>query len=113
VFELWLTDEVAEGRIVAPGFFADELVRAAWCGAIWTGDGPGSIDPSKEVDAAQKRVDMGISTKQAESILHDGIDWQTKHEQRVREINAEKAAGIYYPPAGTPAAPQPAPTPAE
>jgi lambda family phage portal protein len=113
VFELWLTDEVAEGRIDAPGFFADELVRAAWCGAIWTGDGPGSIDPSKEVDAAQKRVDLGISTKQAESILHDGIDWQAKHEQRVREINAEKAAGIYFPPAGTPVTPQPAPTPAE
>jgi lambda family phage portal protein len=113
VFELWLADEVAEGRIDAPGFFADEMVRAAWCGAIWTGDGPGSIDPSKEVDAAQKRVDLGISTKQAESILHDGVDWQTKHEQRVREINAEKAAGIYFPPAGTPATPQPAPAPAE
>ena len=105
VLELWLADEVAEGRISAPGFFADDVVRAAWCAAIWTGDGPGSIDPSKEVDAAQKRVDMGISTKQAESIAYDGIDWQQKHEQRVKEINAEKADGIYFPPAGTPAAP--------
>ncbi len=105
VFELWLADEVAEGRISAPGFFADDVIRAAWCAAIWTGDGPGSIDPSKEVDAAQKRVDMGISTKQAESIAYDGIDWQQKHEQRVKEINAEKADGIYYPPAGTPAQP--------
>ena len=105
VFELWLADEVAEGRIAAPGFFTDDVVRAAWCAAIWTGDGPGSIDPSKEVDAAQKRVDMGISTKQAESIAYDGIDWQQKHEQRVKEINAEKADGIYFPPAGTPAQP--------
>lgn len=105
VFELWLADEVAEGRISAPGFFADDVVRAAWCAAIWTGDGPGSIDPSKEVDAAQKRVDMGISTKQAESILHDGVDWDQKHEQRVKEINAEKRDGIYIPPAGSPATP--------
>jgi lambda family phage portal protein len=105
VFELWLADEVAEGRIVAPGFFSSDIVRAAWCAAIWTGDGPGSIDPAKEVAAAQKRVDLGISTKQAESILHDGVDWQTKHEQRVREINAEKADGIYFPPAGSPALP--------
>lgn len=109
VFELWLADEVAEGRISAPGFFASDIIRGAWCKAIWTGDGPGSIDPSKEVDAAQKRVDLGISTKQAESILHDGVDWQQKHEQRVREINAEKRDGIYSPPAGRPAQPPAAP----
>ena len=103
VFELWLADEVAEGRISCPGFFASDIIRAAWCTAIWTGDGPGSIDPAKEVDAAQRRVDLGISTKQAESILHDGVDWEQKHEQRVKEINAEKRDGIYFPPAGTPA----------
>ena len=102
VFELWLADEVAEGRISCPGFFADDVVRAAWCAAIWTGDGPGSIDPSKEVDAAAKRVELGISTKQAESILHDGVDWEQKHEQRVKEINAEKRDGIYIQPAGSP-----------
>jgi lambda family phage portal protein len=102
VFELWLADEVAEGRISAPGFFQNEIVKAAWCAAIWTGDGPGSIDPSKEVDAAAKRVALGISTKQAESILHDGVDWEQKHEQRVKEINAEKRDGIYIQPAGSP-----------
>ena len=109
VLELWLADEVAEGRISAPGFFASDVVRAAWCAAIWTGDGPGSIDPAKEVDAARKRVELGISTKQAESILHDGVDWEQKHEQRVKEINAEKRDGIYFPPAGTPAVPLAAP----
>ena len=105
VFELWLADEVAEGRISCPGFFSDDIVRAAWCAAIWTGDGPGSIDPQKEVAAAQQRVDLGISTKQAESIAFDGVDWNVKHEQRVKEINAEKADGIYYPPPGSPAMP--------
>jgi lambda family phage portal protein len=109
VFELWLDDEVAEGRISAPGYFASELVRAAWRGAIWTGDGPGSIDPSKEVDAAQKRVDMGISTKEAESILHDGVSWRPKHEQRIKEVQAERAAGIYFAPAGRTATAEPAP----
>jgi len=103
VLELWLADEVAAGRINCPGFFVDPIVRAAWCSAIWTGDGPGSIDPGKEVDAAQKRVDLGISTKQAESIAFDGVDWQQKHDQRVKEINAEKRDGIYVLPAGSPA----------
>lgn len=111
VFELWLDDEVAAGRINCPGYFSDPIVHAAWCKAIWTGDGPGSIDPGKEVDAAQKRVDLGISTKQAESIAFDGVDWQQKHDQRVKEINAEKRDGIYVPPAGSPA--QPGSKPAE
>jgi capsid protein len=113
VFELWLADEVAEGRIHAPGFFTDDLVRAAWCSAVWTGDGPGSIDPEKEVNAAQKRIDLGISTKEAESIQYDGVSWRAKHTQRVKEINAEKADGIYIPPPGTPAVAVPSAAPVE
>lgn len=93
VYELWLTDEIAEGRIAAPGYFADDVVRHAWAGAQWIGDGPGSIDPSKEVQAARDRVDLEISTLQAESILHDGVDWETKHRQRVKEIQAQRRDG--------------------
>lgn len=103
VFELWLADEVAAGRISAPGFFSSPLVRAAWCAASWTGDGPGSIDPTKEVAAAEKRIALGISTKEIESVQHDGLPWRQKHAQRVKEITAEKRDGIYVPPAGTPA----------
>ncbi len=101
-YELWLADEVAEGRIAAPGFFANDLMRAAWCGSVWTGDGPGSIDPDKEVSAARKRVDMEISTLDAESILHDGIPWEVKHRQRKREVEAQKRDGTYVAPAGAP-----------
>lgn len=111
VLELWLADEVAEGRISAPGFFVDDVYRAAWCAAIWTGDAPGSIDPDKEVSAATKRVALGISTKDAESIAFDGQPWAPKHKQRVAETNAEKADGIYIAPGAAPVAPAPAPEP--
>lgn len=94
VFEAWLDEEVASGRIVAPGYFADPLLRKAWCGAEWVGDGPGSIDPLKEVNAARERVDLGISTLAAESILHDGKDWEPKHRQRAREVSARRTAGL-------------------
>lgn len=90
VYELWLADEVAEGRIAARGFFADPVVRAAWCGAIWTGDGPGSIDPQKEVAAAQARVDLEISTLESESVLFDGVSWEVKHRQRAKELAAQR-----------------------
>lgn len=97
VFEQWLDEEVAAGRIAAPGYFADPLVRKAWCGAEWVGDGPGSIDPLKEVNAARERVDMGISTLAAESILHDGKDWEPKHRQRAREVARRRADGLQDP----------------
>lgn len=108
VYELWLADEVAAGRIAAPGFFADDVVRDAWCEAQWVGDGPGSIDPAKEVAAAEKRVQLGTSTLQAESILHDGVDWEIKHAQQVKEKQARDAAGLGMAPAPA-AAPMPEP----
>ncbi len=97
VYELWLSEEVAAGRIAAPGFFADDVSRHAWSGCQWVGDGPGSIDPGKEVDAARARVELGISTLQAESILHDGVDWETKHRQTLKETEARKEAGLEHP----------------
>jgi len=99
VYELWLADEVMEGRIAAAGFLADPVIRAAWCGAEWTGDALGSLDPVKEAEAAEKRVALGISTKDAESIQHDGVPWIVKHRQRVREEEAERAAGLAADPA--------------
>lgn len=103
VYELWLANEVSAGRIQAPGFFAAPEIRAAWCNAVWTGDGVGALDPVKEAAAARARVDMEISTLEAESIAHDGVDWRTKHKQRAKEIAAQKRDGTYVAPAGSPA----------
>ena len=47
VYERWLTEAVAVGRVQAPGFFADPLLRSAWCGAQWIGPVQGQLDPKK------------------------------------------------------------------
>jgi lambda family phage portal protein len=94
IYEEWLAWEVANDRITAPGFFTNPDLRAAYCSANWIGDGPGSIDPEKEVRAAERRVALGISTLAAESILHDGVDWETKHAQRTKEVAMRRAAGV-------------------
>lgn len=94
LYELWLSHEVADGRVAAPGFFADPVTRAAWCGSQWVGDGPGSLDPLKEINAAAARVELGVSTLQAESQAYDGVDWETKHLQTVRETEARRKAGL-------------------
>jgi lambda family phage portal protein len=91
IYEAWLAEAITLGRVKAPGFFDDPSIRAAWCATQWVGDGPGSIDPLKEVGAARERIELGISTLAAESVLHDGIDWETKHAQRLREKAASTA----------------------
>lgn len=94
IYEEFLAEAVAMGRLALPGFFADPIVHQAWCSAEWAGDGPGSIDPQKEVGAAKERVQLGISTLDSESIKYDGIDWETKHRQQVKEYAARRAAGL-------------------
>ena len=97
IFEEWLAWEVSGGTIHAPGFFTSPDLRAVYCAANWVGDGPGSIDPEKEVKAATARVQLGISTLAAESIQHDGGDWETKHAQRTKESAMRRAAGLEDP----------------
>jgi capsid protein len=74
-------------------------LRGACCSANWIGVGPGSIDPEKEVRAAERRVALGISTLAAESFLHDGVDWEIKHAQRVKDVTKRREARIEMEPA--------------
>ena len=108
IYEVWMEEAIALGRIVAPGFFFDPLVRYAWLGCQWVGDGPGSIDPLKEVTAARERVALGISTLAEETMMNDGGDWELKHAQRVKEETLRRQSGL----ATLPAQEAPGPGPA-
>ena len=99
VYETWLAEAVARGRIAAPGFFDDPLVRMAYCGAQWQGDGPGAIDPLKEVMAVKERLDVGLTTLAKETAAYDGSDWQDNHEQQARERAARLSDGLLPDPA--------------
>lgn len=94
IYEEWLADEVAAGHISAPGFFADPLVRAAWCGSTWSGDGPGALSPLDEARAAGERMKLGLTTLAQESVAYDGGDWEVKHRQRAREVQLRRAEGL-------------------
>lgn len=97
IYEEWLADAVANGLIQAPGFFADPIVRAAWCGSTWSGDGPGAIDPEKEANAAAKRIETGITTLPEEIIAYDGGDWESKHREQSHVQSEREAAGLAPP----------------
>lgn len=75
IYEAWLSEAVALGRIECPGFWADPLIRAAWCGVEWVGASMGQIDPLKEVNAAIARINTGISTREREAAEFNGSNF--------------------------------------
>ena len=78
----------------APGFFLDPVVRAAYCKAQWNGPAQGMIDPSKEADAAEKRIAIGVSTRQRETIEMTGGDFDSNIAQLAREEQMMREAGL-------------------
>lgn len=85
VYEVWLTEAVALGRILAPGFFQDPMVRAAWCGAQWIGPVQGSLDPQKEASAAIAQVSHGFKTHEQITREMGGGDWDANVDQLAGE----------------------------
>ena len=76
VYENWLYEAVAIGRIKAPGFFKDVMIRKAFSNAIWIGEAPSQIDPVKEVDAAEKRLNLFLTTRDEETVGLTGGDFE-------------------------------------
>lgn len=95
VYELWLEEAVGQGLVEAPDFYAN---RAAWCRCRWIGTGRGWVDPVKEAQAAQIRMDIGVSTLEAEC-AEQGLDWEEVLEQRATEQERMRALGLERAPA--------------
>ena len=105
VYELFMDEAVALGRIKAPGYFADPIIRQAYLWADWIGPAPGQIDPLKEVQAAEKRIDLTVSTRLEETMSLTGGDWEDNIRQMAKEQRMLKEAGISGPSPGPQQAP--------
>ena len=75
VYEIWLSEAVALGRVYAPGFFDDPLIRAAWCGARWDGPAQTHLDPVKEANANEIQVKNGWKTNEQVTREFYGGNW--------------------------------------
>ena len=93
IYETWLAEAVALGRIKAPGFFDDPLVRAAWCGARWIGPVQGQLDPKKEAEAQILLVNKAFKTHSQVTREMGGGDWEENVEQLARENEMLDKAG--------------------
>lgn len=93
VYELWLTEAVARGRIIAPGFLTDPLIRQAYLQSEWIGPSQGQLDPTKEVQAAVTAIENGLTTREAEAIKLNGseyaanVDKLALENDRLRQAN--------------------------
>lgn len=77
VYEIWLHEAVARGRVLAPGFFSDPLIREAWLGSEWVGPSQGQLDPTKEIQAEALAVEYGFSTHEQSTIKLNGGQWSS------------------------------------
>ena len=86
VYEQWLSEAVATGRIEAPGFFDDPAIRQAWCGCLWMGASMGHVDPLKEVNAAATRIANNLTTQEQEASEYNGNNFDEIMKQRKKEV---------------------------
>jgi lambda family phage portal protein len=86
VYDAFLIEAISIGRIVAPGFFDDEIIRRAWSGSAWIGPGQGQIDPLKETQAAKMRLEIPLSDHETEYAAIHGTDWEPSVNRLSREL---------------------------
>jgi capsid protein len=106
IVEMWLSGEIAAGRVSLPGW-SDPRLRAAWLNCNWIGAPPPDIDPSKTADARRKNIEIGVTNLDREARDHNGSSAAT---------NIEKNRTLYedfpvapWTPVGGGGEPQPAP----
>ena len=85
VYELWMDEAVARGRISAPGFFSDPVMRAAYLGCEWIGPSQGQLEPVKEINAEIAAIREGITTREQATIRLNGGQWDANVERLMRE----------------------------
>lgn len=85
IYEIWMAEAVAKGRLSAPGFFTDPILRAAWLGSEWIGPSQGQLDPVKEITAEILAIGEGITTREQATVKLNGGNWDENIDELARE----------------------------
>ena len=99
IYEQFLLEAVSIGRIDAPHFFDDPIIRAAWSNAEFYNETSRILDPVKEVNAAILRLQNGLTTYEKELAESQGLDFDdvlsTLRQERelLKETIADKQIG--------------------
>ena len=113
IYEWFIEEAVATGRLAAPGYFESPLVAQAYCGARWIGPGRPSIDQTKDATADEKNIALRVTTREeirAERFGDRG-EWEAVAKQLAKEEQTLRGAGLM--PVAAPAAAPQEPPPAD
>lgn len=94
VFAEWLYCRVASGKYNLPGFFSDPEMQAAWSKVTFTREPMGNIDDERDANAADRRIKIGLSTIEQESLEITGNDYSSTIQGLARERDERKALGL-------------------
>ena len=94
VYEMWLAEAVANGRIEAPGFFSDHLAHYAYCNSEWYGPSMSILDPVKDINGATLRIAAGVSTPEREAAEMTGSNFEENLKVIKRNFAQMMDAGI-------------------
>ena len=96
IYEAWLAEAIAIGRIDAPGFFEDPRIRQAYCHADWFGPTMSILDPVKDVKGSAMRVAYGLSTRTKEAAEMTSTDFDENIETLAYEQKRQDALGLKF-----------------
>ena len=97
VYEAWLAEAIAIGRIKAPGYGSDPKITKAWSRADWFGPTMGLLDPVKEITAAAMKRKYGFSTGEREAAEISGTDYDDNIAQLASEALTWQSHGMAVP----------------
>lgn len=86
VFEWFLSESVIQGRIKAPGFFDDPIIRKAYLKAYWVGPSMGSLNPKDEIEALVNAMQNNLVSGEYVAQTLFGHDYYDMIEARKNEL---------------------------
>jgi capsid protein len=85
VYEMWLTGEIAAGRVQAPGWFNPRM-RAAWVSNNWIGIPMPNIDPKNTAEAEKIYAELGYQTLERGARNHNGSNAAANRAKLKKEL---------------------------
>lgn len=85
VYEAWISEEIAVGRISAPGW-SDPVMRQAWLSSRWGGAPMPIIDPSKQSKADKDYVELGAQHLDDVARTYNGSDGRLNRAKLDRQL---------------------------
>lgn len=95
ILEAYIEEEVAKGRLKAPGFLDDIVKRKAWARTDWVGPGQGQIDPLKEAKASVIKLQNNLSNYSAEYTADKGGRYDAAMKQKKADEDLQRELDLF------------------